>query len=107
MKRFVGGIILLVLGSTSLFVILSEQGKKTPASAMIIIIIGIILIYFGWRFLKRRRMTLEIALEMFRKDSNINAAELANRLKLSELDIREYINYGKKKGQIPNDAEVV
>ena len=107
MKRFVGGIILLIIGVANLFDFLSKQGKQTAAGAVIIIPVGIILIYFGWRFLKRRKMTLEIALEMFRKDRNINAAELATRLKLSELEIREYINYAKKKGQIPTDAEII
>ena len=107
MKRFIGGILLLIIGFTNLFVLLSKQPKITPGPAIICIITGIILMYFGWRFLKRRKMTLEIAIKMFRNDSNINAAELATRTKFSELDIREYINYAKKKGQIPTNAEVI
>lgn len=65
------------------------------------------MIFFGSRYLSRRKNVTEFALRMLRTDDKINAGELAQRLGISEIDAREHLAQAQRKGVIPFKADIV
>ena len=108
MKRFVSGIIILVLG---LFAVLGAASPRQPASAMgpglTFLAGGAILTYYGWRKLGRRRQVAGEAIVLLQDRGNIPGDILASRTGLSEYQARLLLGELKNKGTVPFQAEVV
>lgn len=68
---------------------------------------GAILIYFGARYLNRKKNVTVFALQMLRADAKIEASELADQFRMSEIEVRKHIVRAQRKGIIPFKADVV
>lgn len=106
MVRLVIGIYLVVNGVIVLIsaIVSSELADEKTLGiilAFFIMIGGGGLIYLGKRFLKRRRMVIEHALKILLEPNEVNTDELAGRFNLSEIQIRKFLSYGRKKGILP------
>ena len=109
MHRLVWGTVVAVFG---LFSFASAgNNPRGPAGSILLGLLclggGGLLIFFGGQYLKRRKIVTEFAIQMLRQDGNIDAAQLAQRLGLSEVDVRRYIAESRRKGSIPFKADVV
>ncbi len=104
MKRYVWGIILFVFGFLSLF---GAMEKHELGPSFVFLVPGVLLAYFGKKYLNEWKQTTEMALQMIRDDRQIDAFEISKRLGISEINIRLYLLEAKKKGIIPNEAEII
>lgn len=104
MKRFVWGIILLVLG---ILAMLGAEGDDSAVGGgfMMLVACGI-LTYFGYQFKSKVKQTSEFALQMIREEGKIDARELAQQVGVSEVDVRYYIAESQRKGIIPFKTDV-
>ena len=109
MKRLVWGIIIAVCGV--LFLVTAGHNPEGPAGSIILGLLclagGGVMIYFGARYLSRRKSVAEIALQLLREEDKINAGDLARRLGMSEVTARQYIAEAQRKGVIPFKADIV
>jgi len=104
LKRFVSGIILVVLGILGL---IGSHGRDSDSGmGAFIIISGIVLIYFGYQWIDKGKQTTTLALNMIRDNGKIDAAQLAQQMGLSEIDVRIYIAEAQRKGIITFKAEI-
>ncbi len=71
------------------------------------LIVGAILTYYGNKYKNGLKQTSEFVLQMIRDDGKIDARELAQRVGVSEVNIRSYIAESQKKGIIPFKADIV
>lgn len=115
MKRLVWGIILLSIGVLN-FIANIEKLKTDPANgdissgiliSLILSTVGGVLSYFGWRYIKQKREAAAIALRMIRDDGKLDAALLAQRMSLPEVDVRPMIIEAQRKGILPFKIEIV
>jgi hypothetical protein len=111
MKRFVIGIILVVIAVLSLignFAI--EPVTDDPGGAIAGFLMfaggGGVLIYFGKRALDIRKRVLEISFQMLKKEEAIDAGEIAGKLGMSEIKVRDVLRAEQLKGTIPYKAEI-
>ena len=65
------------------------------------------LAFFGWRHMKQSKEAIGIAFQMIRDDGNLNAAQLAQRMGLSEVDVRGFVAEAQRKGIISFKVEIV
>ena len=65
------------------------------------------LIFFGARYLNRRKTVTEFGLQMLRSDNKINAGDLAHRLDMSEIKVRRHLAHAQRKRIIPFKADIV
>jgi hypothetical protein len=105
MKRFAWGITLMVLGVLTL--IGSNSVNDAAGGGVMMLIGGGVLTYYGNQYLKRVKQTASFALEMIREDGKIDASQIAQRIGVSEVDIRMYLAESQRKGVIPFKAEIV
>jgi len=105
MKRFVWGIILVVLGM--LAIIGANGDDSAGGGGVLMLIIGGILSYFGYQYNNKVKQTSEFALQMIRDDGKIDARELAQQVGVSEVDVRTYIAESQRKGVIPFKTDIV
>ena len=109
MKRLVSGLIVALLGL--LMVVSAGENPQGPATSIILGLVclagGCLMIFFGNQYLKQKKTTTEVALQMLRDDGEINAGELAQRLGLSEVDVRIYIAVSQRRGIVPIKADIV
>jgi len=109
MTRLICGIVLAVLGLLS--VVSAGNNPQGPAPSIIVGLLflagGGTLIFFGARYLSRRRTVIGFALQMLRTDGKINGGELSQRCGMNEVDIRGYLNDAQRKGIIPFRADIV
>ncbi len=105
MKRFAWGIALMVLGVLAL--IGSNEVNDAAGGGFMMLIGGGVLTYYGNQYLKRVKQASEFALEMIREEGKIDASQIAQRIGVSEVDIRMYLAESQRKGVIPFKAEIV
>ena len=65
------------------------------------------MIFFGVRYLSRRKTVTEFALEMLRAGDKINAGVLAKSREISEIVVRTFLARAQRKGIIPFKADIV
>lgn len=106
MKRYVAGIVLLVLGGISFIGALSEQNSEAGGSAMMFLFIGGLLFYFGKKAVTHKKMITETALHMLKQSNRIDAGEIAGKLGMSEIKVRELLTQAQRKGVIPFKADI-
>lgn len=108
MKRKVWGIILVVLGI--LIVISAGRNQERFVKAIVIGLLcvagGSLMYYLGKRYLSQKKAVAEIALQMLRDENKINAGSIAQRLGVSEVDVRQYITDAQHKSTIPMKVEI-
>ena len=105
MKIFIGGIILIIIG---VLVIVNVRGSDSAIFiGLALIIAGAFLTYIGNRYKNKAKQTSELALQMLRENEKIDAIKLAQRLNISEVDIRGYIVESQRKGIIPFNVEII
>ncbi len=104
MKRFVWGIVLMVLGVMAMF---GSVGEYPDIGGFIMLVGGGILTYYGNKYKTKVKQTAEFALQMIRSDGKIDARELAQQVGVSEVDIRSFIAESQRKGVIPFKTEIV
>jgi hypothetical protein len=109
MHRLIWGIVIAVFGILGF-----ASAGSNPEGPEGSIVLGILclagggtMIFFGSRYLGQRRSVAEFALQMLRSDDKINAGELAQRLGISEIKIRQHIAQAQRKGLIPFKADIV
>ena len=107
MKRFIWGIILIVLGLLAMLGAKGTEADSAIGSGFIFIVVGAFLTYFGNRYNQKVKQTSEFALQMMRDDGKIDARELAQRIGVSEVGIRSYIAESQRKGIIPFKTDIV
>lgn len=105
MKRFAWGIALMVLGVLAL--IGSNEVNDAAGGGFMMLIGGGVLTYYGNQYLKRVKQASAFALEMIREEGKIDASQIAQRIGVSEVDIRMYLAESQRKGVIPFKAEIV
>ncbi len=105
MKRFGWGISLMVLGVFALLG--SNEVNGAAGGAVIMLIAGGVLTYFGNQHLKRAKQATAFALEMIREEGEIDARQLAQRIGVSEVDIRVYLAESQRKGVIPFKVDII
>ena len=107
MKRLVWGIILV---ASAIMAIAGTKGEMPNDQVVInalILIGGGTLIFYGAQYLKQLKTITAYALQMNREDGKIDAGLLAQRMGISEVDIRGYIAASQRKGVIPFKTEIV
>ncbi|MBF0220545.1 MAG: hypothetical protein HQL49_13605 [Gammaproteobacteria bacterium] len=107
MKRFVWGVVLMVLGVLSFIGANGADKDDAISGGFMFLIAGAILTYYGNKYKNELKQTSEFALQMIRDDGKIDARELAQRVGVSEVDIRMYIAESQKKGVIPFKADIL
>jgi len=105
MKRFAWGIFIVVISLANLLFDRSPEGFA--AINILALIGGGALIYFGAQYLKRVKTVTAFALQMIRESGKIDAVELAQRVGVSEVDIRGDISESQRKGIIPFKVDIV
>ena len=109
MNRLIWGIVIVVLGILSL--IGSGANPQGPAGSIIFGLLclagGGLMIYFGARYLNQRKIIIGFALQMLHADNKIVASELAQRLGINEINVRQYLSRAQMKGMIPFKADIV
>lgn len=109
MHRLVWGIVIAVLGLLSF--IGAGHNPQGPAGSIIVGLLCVVgggtMIFFGARYLSRRKTVTEFAFQMLRTGDKINAGELAQRLAISEIEIRKHLASAQRKGIIPFKADIV
>jgi hypothetical protein len=106
MKRLVWGIVLMVIGAMGFVGVVTKNDPRNAFTSILMIGGGGTLIYFGKRFLRRKKVATEIALQMLRKTDKIDAADVARRVGMSEVDVRCYLMESQRKGLIPFKADI-
>jgi len=80
------------LASVGVLVALEGAFNRNDPYAVVLGILyaagGGVLIFFVQRYLSRRKLTAEMALQMLREDGKINALDLAHRVGVFEVDVR-------------------
>lgn len=116
MKRFIWGIVLVVLGVFGLIGwtghwmrsgFVWDRDWNTALAGILMTVGGAILLYYGRSYLQRRKRVGELALEMLRRDSNIDADNLARQLGVSEVDVRELLAELQRRNVVPSEADIV
>jgi hypothetical protein len=105
MKRFAGGIALMVL--SILAFVGDTKGHDMTGTGFLMFIIGGVLTYYGHQYLEHEKQASAFALEMIREEGKIDASQIAQRIGVSEVDIRVYLAESQRKGVIPFKAEIV
>ena len=75
--------------------------------ALLILLAGGVLAYYGSRHRSRTKETASIALQMLRQDGKIDASKRAVRMGLLEVGIRPMLAESQRKEIIPFKAEIV
>ncbi len=105
MKRFVWGIILVVL---TILGFIENKTDDANGVGVLLLIGGGTLIFFGAQYLKRLKTVTTFALQMIREDGGkIDAGLLAQRMGISEVDIRVFLAESQRKGVIPFKVDIV
>ena len=109
MKRLVWGIVVAGFGLLSCLGAGSNpQGPTNSIVGGILFLAGGgVLIYFGATYLKARNQLGDWALAMLRETSKIDGAELASRLRLPEVKVREMIADLQRRSVIPFKVDIV
>jgi hypothetical protein len=105
MKRFVWGICLVVIGILGL--IGSKGNGDSILGSFVMLIGGGVLTFYGNQYVQRVKQTAVFALGMIREDGKIDSNQIAQRIGVSEVDIRMYLAESQRKGVIPFKAEIV
>jgi len=105
MVRFVIGIIFVSLGTLT---ILNPKNSNDMAIGILLvwIIPGILLIYYGRRFINKRKNILKSAFTMLRESNHIDTSKLALNSGLNEYKVREIIAKAQSKGIISLHANI-
>ena len=85
----------------------SNSVNDAAGGGVMMLIGGGVLTYYGNQYLKRVKQAASFALEMIREDGKIDASQIAQRIGVSEVDIRMYLAESQRKGVIPFKAEIV
>jgi len=107
MKRLVWGIVLVILSIMAFAGMKGDTPNDQVVVNALIMIGGGTLIFFGAQYLKQLKAITAFALQMNREDGKIDAGLLAQRMGMSEVDIRTYIATSQRKGVIPFKVEIV
>jgi hypothetical protein len=107
MKRLVWGLILAGFGVIALMGSAASNQHEGDGMSVLLILGGGAMVFFGWQYIKRAKEVASIALQMIREDGKIDAALLAQRMGLSEVDIRPMIAEAQRKGIIGFKVEIV
>ena len=116
MARFVIGIILTSIAIMGLMGAIGSysQGETSPNEFLggmiflgILTISGIFLIFNGRHFITHRRKVLEYALTMLRESNEINMDKLIERFSISEIQIKNFLTYGRTKGILPRFEKAI
>jgi arginine exporter protein ArgO len=107
MKRLVWGIVLVVLVIMSISGTKGDMANDQVVMNALILIGGGTLIFYGSQYLKQLKSVTAHALQMNREDGKIDAGLLAQRMGMSEVDVRGYIAVSQRKGVIPFKSEII
>jgi len=107
MLRLIFGIVIATFGVIGLIVSAFHLGVEGLPLAILFAACGAILIYFGARYLNRKKNVTLFALQMLRADAKIDAGELADQLRINEIEVRKHIVRAQRKGIIPFKADIV
>ena len=108
MKRFVSGIVLVVIGLIGLMGSIDVPNSSSAVKgAFMLLIPGGVLTYYGNRYLTQVKQTTAFALQMIRENGKIDAFEIAQKMGLSEVDIRVFLAESQRKGVIPFKVDIV
>ena len=108
MKRFVWGIILAVFGAMAALGGASQgNNPQGVVGGVFMVAGGVAMIFYGQKFLRRRKLAAEWALQMLREKDKISALEIARQLGVSEVDVRGYLADSQRQGLIPLKADIV
>lgn len=107
MVRLIFGIVIATFGVLGLTVSAFHLGVEGLPAAILFVAGGGLLIYFGARYVNRKKNVTLFALQMLRADGKINAGDLADQLYMSEIEVRKHIVRAQRKGIIPFKADVV
>ncbi len=109
MKRVVWGAILAAFGVLCLTS--AGNNPQGPAGSIVTGLLclmgGAAISYFGSRYVKNGRTIAESALAMLKERGKIDTADLAQRVRLSEVTLRLHLANAQRAGIIPFKAEVV
>ena len=103
----VWGGILILLGVMSLAGSAQTNNHEGDWLAVIMLLSGGALAFFGWQHTKRSKEAAGIALQMIREEGKLDAAQLAQRMDMSEVDIRGFVAEAQRKGIISFKVEIV
>jgi hypothetical protein len=111
MIRLVIGSILVAIAVVALIGILAAgEATSDPGGTIAGFLMfaggGGVLIYFGKRALDIRKRVLEISFQMLKKEEAIDAGEIAGKLGMSEIKVRDVLRAEQLKGTIPYKAEI-
>jgi len=101
MKRFVWGIVIVALAVVGTIGNIQMGKRVEPAPLILLILGGILLIVFGWKYLQLRKRILEASFQMLRKTDGLNAGEIAATVGASEVKVREILLREQRKGTVP------
>jgi hypothetical protein len=105
MSKFYWGIALIAL---AVLILMNRNPREDSAGIAVLMLIGGgVLIYYGNQYIKRVKQTSAFALEMIREEGKIDARQIVQRIGVSEVDIRMYLIESQRKGIIPFNAEIV
>lgn len=109
MHRLVWGIVTIAFGL--LFFASAGENPDGPAGSIVVGILclagGGTLIFFGARYLSRRKAVAQFALQMLRSDEKIDAGAIGIDLNLGEIEVRTHLFHYQRKGTIPFKAIIV
>jgi hypothetical protein len=106
MKRIVCGIVLMVIGACGFVGGVMKNDPQEVFTGSLVITGGGTLIYFGQRFLRRKKVATEIALQMFHNTNKIDAADVARRTGISEVIVRGCVAELQWNGLIRYNANI-
>jgi hypothetical protein len=91
----------LCLGLILIVILVSEGNENLWPAIIIFGFPGGLLLYFGQRYLMRRKAIINTALFMLREPRSIDVVELAHRVGLSEDFVAQILAEVRRKGIIP------
>jgi membrane protein implicated in regulation of membrane protease activity len=85
---------------------LSAAYQATAINFFIFAIPGALLIYFGYKSLKRERAVISMARQLLEEEGKLNANSLSERVGIKNDQCREVLVKAQRKGRIPSQAEI-
>jgi hypothetical protein len=83
-----------------------NKGFQVIGSVSLLLILGILLTYFGARSVRRFRIIVRNSVRMLNEKNYIDIKELCEKLKMSEIQIRKYIRKAKTNCDLPFGTDI-